>query len=91
MYACDRLRRIACSRECRRPSDDGVIAIYRKIGNALQSAAGFSHHGLNIAGDIAELKKKIALGETLDWSAIEAKVAALSALDADNPTPVVTP
>ena len=42
-----------------------------------------------IASDIADLKAAVAAGNALDFTALDAKVAALAALDAENPAPPV--
>lgn len=40
-----------------------------------------------IRADIEQLKADVAAGNTLDFTALDAKVEALAALDAENPTP----
>ncbi len=52
------------------------------VSDAIESAT------TGIAGDIAVLKAAVAAGETLDWGPLDAKIAALQALDAENPPPV---
>lgn len=44
-----------------------------------------------IRGDIEQLKADVAAGNVLDFSALDAKVEALSALDAENPALVEPP
>ena len=48
-------------------------------------AAAIDTATTGIAADIADLKAAVAAGNTLDFSALDAKVAALAALDAENP------
>jgi len=52
-------------------------------------AAAIDTATTGIAADIADLKAAVEAGNTLDFSALDAKVAALAALDAENPAPPV--
>lgn len=51
--------------------------------NAVSAALELATAGLR--ADIADLKAKVAAGETLDFGPLDAKVAALAALDAEHP------
>ena len=48
-------------------------------------AAAIDTATTGIAADIADLKAAVEAGNALDFSALDAKVAALAALDAENP------
>lgn len=64
---------------------EGLIMTNQQKLDAIAAALDAAAAGL--AADIQALKDQVANGQTLDFTAVDAKVAALAALDADNPPP----
>lgn len=70
----------------------GDVVLLKELQMTLQEkidgvTAAIDTATTGIKADIQALKDAIANGQTVDFTALDAKVAALAALDAENPAP----